>query len=155
MTLDGRADATVLATLNLNVATGFFQRILLGRSFTGDLTFEVRPQLDGTHFRVTDVHVTSESSALLQGLTWLAQDQLVALVEDKVHFDIGELLSDGQHAATDALKRLSTDLQSEGVRVNFGEPSLSLRLADPNEVSLMITAKGTVAVSAEVTEIAP
>ena len=149
--LDGRSDATVLATLNLNVATGFFSFT----SFAGDLTFEVRPQLDGTRFSVRDVRVASESSAILQGLTWLAQGQLVALVEDKIQFDVGDLLADSERAAAKALKQLSFDLQNEGVKVNFGEPSIGLSLADPNEIGLMITAKGTVGVFAEVLEIAP
>ncbi len=141
--------------LNLNFATGFFQRIFLGRSFTGGLVFEVRPQFAGTRFSVTDVRVTSESSAVLQALTWLGQDQLGALVEDKIQFDVGDVLSDGEHAAANALKQLSVDLQSAGVKVSFGEPSLSLSLADPNEIGLMITANGIVGVFAEVLEIAP
>lgn len=155
VTLEGRDDGTVLATLNLSVATGFFQRVFLGRSFTGDLTFAVRPQLDDTRFSVNDVRVTSESSSLLQGLSWLAQGQLVALVEEKVRFDVGDVLSGSERAAADALKQLSVDLQSDGVQVSFGEPSLSLSLADPNETGLMINANGLVSVFAQVLEIAP
>ena len=155
VTLDGSADGTMTATLDLNVAAGFFSRILLGRSFTGTLSFEGTPQLKENEFSLASVRVTSESDALLQGLTWLAQGSLVSLVEEKVRFDVSEVLADGTKAATEALADLSADLQATGVNVTFGEPRLSLRLADPDESGLMITAKGVTSVSAEVSTIEP